>query len=385
MSTWIVLDSRQFLGYDLVVSTTVQDHPRQSNDWRRVMTWGPLHASAFTGSMFGADPICWCVMHYAVAVANSEDVVELNPSLLAPMFNSSKELIENAILYLTSPDPHSRTEAEEGRRLLHLAAFSYLVVNREKYRALIKEEARREYFRDKKREYRDSQRDVQDKSQTPLDSPRMSTNVHSASISISTSTSTSPITEEGTRKDEREGGRDSSPKRKPKKTPPPDDPAFELIWKLHNDYCKELSARGVRASSGKKTEAKAEWFKIPAEKRSRIHSILADQIEADAFNYGSIGIRVRNLSRYLSTQQWDNAVPQKIEEEPQEEHIDWGFRNMVEQLVYMDDEAQAWICEQMGWSEFRETQDQEWMDMPFEKKAELFRAFRNRNSVEGGA
>lgn len=150
------------------------------------MSWGPLHSSAFTGSLFGLPAETWCVWFYAIATADEEDVVELNPLLLAPMFSRSEGDVRTAIQTLMSPDSESRTEEESGARLRHLGAFSYFVINREKYRNMIRAETRRGYNRLKKQESRARQQESKNVS-TPC---------------ISTSSSSSDLGEEGVRREE---------------------------------------------------------------------------------------------------------------------------------------------------------------------------------------
>jgi len=73
---------------------------------------------------------------------------------LAFILGEPEEDVESAIAYLCSPDPKSRTETEDGRRLIRLGEFAYRVVNGPKYRAIRDEERRRETDRESKRRQR---------------------------------------------------------------------------------------------------------------------------------------------------------------------------------------------------------------------------------------
>jgi hypothetical protein len=88
--------------------------------------------------MFGAGADVFAV--WAYVIANCQDfTIELNPSLLAAIIGSDKAAIESAISsisYLCSPDPDSQNPAEDGRRLMHEAAFQYRVVSHKVYRAI---------------------------------------------------------------------------------------------------------------------------------------------------------------------------------------------------------------------------------------------------------
>lgn len=109
--------------------------------------YGKFFASTFSGSMFGAGPDVFAVWGYVIANA-WDAAVELNPALLAATLGTTPERVEAAIGYLTSPDPHSRNPAEQGRRLVHEGAFSYRVVSHEIYRTIRSEDDRRAYNRE---------------------------------------------------------------------------------------------------------------------------------------------------------------------------------------------------------------------------------------------
>ena len=80
---------------------------------------------------------------------------------------------------LSSPDPESRSQGEEGRRLIPIdshRSWGWQIVNYEHYRNLRDEEARRAYFRDAKREYRSKKyADCPPASNVVKDSPTNST------------------------------------------------------------------------------------------------------------------------------------------------------------------------------------------------------------------
>jgi hypothetical protein len=120
----------------------------------RSRVFGKFFASTFTGSMFGAGPAIFAVWGYVIANVN-DATVELNPPLLAAMIGTTAEDIQRAIDYLCSPDERSRTEAEDGRRLIKLGAFSYHVVNHASYLSIKNAEDRREQDRERKRKSRE--------------------------------------------------------------------------------------------------------------------------------------------------------------------------------------------------------------------------------------
>jgi hypothetical protein len=121
--------------------------------------FGKIFESLFTGSMVGAGSHVFAVWSYVIANQRPDrkvgSQVDLNPRLLAAIIGEKQERIQEAIDFLCSPDPESRSRAEGGRRLVQLGQFSYKVVNGEKYRQIRNEEERRIQNREAQQRYRD--------------------------------------------------------------------------------------------------------------------------------------------------------------------------------------------------------------------------------------
>jgi hypothetical protein len=115
--------------------------------------YGKMFASTFTGSMMGAGPEVFAVWAYVIANAWGGQV-ELNSALLSAVLGCEKGQVEKAIEYLCAPDDNSRTDDEDGRRLIREGQFAYRVVNHGKYRQIKNEVDRREYNRIKQQEHR---------------------------------------------------------------------------------------------------------------------------------------------------------------------------------------------------------------------------------------
>jgi hypothetical protein len=99
------------------------------------MSFGKLFTSCFSGSMMGAGADVFAV--WAYVVSNTMDShVELNPELIASIIGMPVPNVEAAIVYLCSPDPKSRNQEREGRRLIKVGQFSYHVVSHKLYRAM---------------------------------------------------------------------------------------------------------------------------------------------------------------------------------------------------------------------------------------------------------
>lgn len=130
--------------------------------------FGKHFASMYTGSMVGRGAIVFAVMGYVIANAypsRSEEKrvlemqVELNPALLAAILGEEIGDVEEALLVLCSPDANSRSQEEDGRRLVRVSQFEYRVVNGAKYRELRNREARKEQNRAAQERYRANQKE----------------------------------------------------------------------------------------------------------------------------------------------------------------------------------------------------------------------------------
>jgi hypothetical protein len=108
--------------------------------------------------MYGAGLNVFAVWGYVIANTRPPGRIELNPRMLANTLGCSLEEVEQAIEFLASPDPNSRTKIEEGRRLVRVGEFEYTVPTYQIYREKRDKEERRQYNREKKRESRARQR-----------------------------------------------------------------------------------------------------------------------------------------------------------------------------------------------------------------------------------
>lgn len=118
--------------------------------------FGKFFSSTFSGSMIGAGSTVFAVWGYVIANAVNGEV-ELNPRLLALVIGDTPEAIAEAVEYLAAKDAASRSKEAEGRRIIHETGFLYQVVNHLKYRSILNEDDRKNYFRVKKRESRAKQ------------------------------------------------------------------------------------------------------------------------------------------------------------------------------------------------------------------------------------
>ena len=116
--------------------------------------FGKWFASTYTGSMLGAGGTVFAVWGWIIANADCKGTLEINPRLLSAIIGDPIEDVEKALEYLSQPDPNSRSKEQEGRRIVHVNAFTWEVVNHEHYRKIRNADERREYNRRKKAEAR---------------------------------------------------------------------------------------------------------------------------------------------------------------------------------------------------------------------------------------
>lgn len=121
--------------------------------------YGKIFSSMYKGSMVGAGAVVFAVMGYVISEQRPPDfVVELNARLLSAILGEPEDEVQKAIDYLCAPDPGSRTDKEEGKRLIKVGAFTYHVVNGEMYHSIRNYEERKAYNRAAAAKYRDKKK-----------------------------------------------------------------------------------------------------------------------------------------------------------------------------------------------------------------------------------
>lgn len=122
------------------------------------MSWGKHFASMYEGSMRGAGSAFFAVWGYVISHMTPNRVhgttVELNPEIIAFLIGEDQTVVTEVIHKMCEPDPKSRTREREGRKLVKISEYTYLVVNGDYYRKIRNEVERREYQRNKQAEYR---------------------------------------------------------------------------------------------------------------------------------------------------------------------------------------------------------------------------------------
>lgn len=132
--------------------------PRRTLCKNHRIMYGKHFASMYCGSMVGAGFAPFSVMGYVIANMKPDKTVgfqvELNSKLLATIFGEEEASIIRAIEFLCAPDPSTRTQGEDGRRLVKVGTFAYRVVNGEHYNRIKNEGDRREQNRQAQTRFR---------------------------------------------------------------------------------------------------------------------------------------------------------------------------------------------------------------------------------------
>ena len=119
-----------------------------------------MFAKIFTqilDSSIAGDHIVRHVFMDLLILADRDGVVDMTPDAISRRTNVPEEMVLHALSELSKPDLKSRSDEEDGRRIVLLDShrdWGWQIVNYEHYRNIRDEESRRAYFRDKKREYR---------------------------------------------------------------------------------------------------------------------------------------------------------------------------------------------------------------------------------------
>lgn len=120
--------------------------------------FGKHFASMYEGSMVGKGSAFFAVWGYVISHMRPDRElganVELNPKIIGFLIGEDQSKVEDVIRQMCEPDPESRSQRMEGRKLVKKGEYLYGVVNGADYRKIRNEDERREYNRRKQAEYR---------------------------------------------------------------------------------------------------------------------------------------------------------------------------------------------------------------------------------------
>jgi len=118
--------------------------------------YGKIFESMYDGTLYGQ----WqaiITFQQLIVLADQEGFVDLTPPAIAARTSIPLKIIERGISILESEDPYSRTEGENGKRILRMnpdRPWGWQIVNYKKYRNMASQDHRRAYMREYMRKYR---------------------------------------------------------------------------------------------------------------------------------------------------------------------------------------------------------------------------------------
>lgn len=124
--------------------------------------YGKLFASMYEGTLYGQ----WqaiVTLQQMVIVADEDGTVDMTPPHLAAKTSIPLEIIEKGLEYLSQPDKYSRSEAEEGRRIVLIdesRPWGWRIVNYLHYRNVASREDKKRKDRERIAEKRSKNNDV---------------------------------------------------------------------------------------------------------------------------------------------------------------------------------------------------------------------------------
>lgn len=124
--------------------------------------YGKLFASMYDGTLYGQ----WqaiVTLQQMVILADEDGVVDITPPALAAKTSIPLEIIEKGLEQLSEPDRYSRSEADEGRRIVLLdedRPWGWRIVNYQHYRELASREDKKRKDRERIAEKRKKNKGV---------------------------------------------------------------------------------------------------------------------------------------------------------------------------------------------------------------------------------
>ena len=122
--------------------------------------YGKIFESIYHGSLHG-DWETMVVFQQLIVLADQDGRVDMTAAAIASVTSMPVRMIEAGIIKLMEPDPMSRTQRDNGRRLRFLddhREWGWQIVNHEYYRNLTSVEDRRRKEREKKRAQREKEK-----------------------------------------------------------------------------------------------------------------------------------------------------------------------------------------------------------------------------------
>ena len=116
-----------------------------------VGVYGKIFDQIFSSSIMEEELETRYLFMSMLAICETGGVVDITHEALARKINLDVEKVRRSINALQSPDPRSRSQNDDGRRLVLIDAhrdWGWIIVNYDKYKAIRSNEERREYMKE---------------------------------------------------------------------------------------------------------------------------------------------------------------------------------------------------------------------------------------------
>lgn len=248
--------------------------------------YGKLFATLYDGTLRGrAHEIL--VFTNLLACADRHGVADKHWRAIAEEVGITEDQVRKAIEALEAPDPESRTDAEEGRRLVRVdghRAWGWQIVNYTKYRAIRNAEDRREQNRAAQAAWRERQKQAQMTPEVPPEAKE-----HKPSSAETKRDK--PMQKEKQREIKEKAFKATS-------LPTEDDSDFEEFW---THYPSQNWPAVPNPKPGGMETAFTQWLKLTAEEKDRAW----DSLEHYKAYLAESGQQTKHCFRYLRDREFD--------------------------------------------------------------------------------
>jgi hypothetical protein len=118
------------------------------------MSFAILDSGALNSTLCDQGLVVWAVFMAILADKDKDGITTLRPKQIAKNFHHPVKEIEDAWDVLAKPDPESKNDAHEGRRIIPTDDGRWIVVSHDKYRSIHKQAVRQEQIRSAKQRQR---------------------------------------------------------------------------------------------------------------------------------------------------------------------------------------------------------------------------------------
>lgn len=124
--------------------------------------YGKIFESIYDGSLYGHFEAI-VTFQALIVLADEDGLIDISPEALAGRTSYPIEVVKHGIKFLQQSDPHSRSNEEDGKRIVPLdngREFGWRIVNYEYYRNLARRNDKR--IKATERQRRKREKDAQD-------------------------------------------------------------------------------------------------------------------------------------------------------------------------------------------------------------------------------